>query len=122
MSIDKRRFPRANISCKISTIFGERLLVFSSHTENIGVGGIMSILEEKLRISTVVNLELLLPNREKPLKCKGQVAWVREINPQEINPRFFNTGIEIIDISDSNQAEISKFVDTLISEGQGDKR
>ena len=115
MSIDKRRFPRANIPCKISTVFGERLLVFSSHTENIGGGGTMTILEEKLHISTVVDLKLLLPHREKSLKCTGQITWVTEMNPKETNPRLFNTGIEFMDVSDSDQDQIKKFVDTLIS-------
>ena len=116
MFIDKRHFPRANVRCKISTIFGERLLVFNSHTENIGIGGIMTILEEKLCISTALDLELLLLGREKPLKCTGQVVWVMEINPPEIKPRLFSTGIQFIEINDYDREEIRKFVEAIISQ------
>ena len=117
MSIDKRQFPRADIPCKVSTIFGERLLVFNSHTENIGIGGIMTILEEKLHISTVVDLELLLLDRQKHLKCRGQVVWVKEIDPKQINPCLFETGIQFIDISDSDRIEIRRFVNIPSSQG-----
>ncbi len=120
MPIDKRQFPRANITCKISTVFGERILVFNSHTENIGVGGIMTILEEKLRISTVLNLELLLLSKELPLKCTGQVIWVKELNPPEIKPRLFNTGIQFLEIEDSDREEIKTFVNSISSESHED--
>jgi len=114
MSIDKRKFPRVNISCKISTVYGERLLVFNTHTENMGSGGMMTILEEKLHISTIVDVELLLPDREKPLKCTGKVAWVAEMNPKELKPHLFNTGIEFIDMAEFDNVYIRKFVDALL--------
>ena len=116
MVIEKREFPRVNVSCKISTVFGERLLVFNSHTENIGAGGINVIIEEKLAYSTVVDLKLFLLDREKPLKCKGRIVWVNEMKPTEINPRLFDTGIQFIEISNSDQEEIKKLVNTIFSQ------
>ena len=111
MFIERRQSPRADILCKISTIFGDRLLVFNSHSENAGVGGIMTILEEKLHISTIVDLELLLSGREKALKCKGQIVWVEEINPKQVSPCLFKTGIKFINMSDSDRAEMRKFME-----------
>lgn len=116
MAIEKRAFPRANISCKISTVFGERLLVFNSHTENISAGGIRVIIEEKIAYSTIVDLELFLLDREKPLKCKGRIVWANEMKPTKINPRLFNTGIQFIEISNSDQEEIKKLVGNIISQ------
>ena len=54
--IERRRFPRRTLVCKITAIFGERLLMLSSHTENVGIGGIRVILQEKLHISTEVEI------------------------------------------------------------------
>lgn len=113
---ERRQFPRANIACKISVVFGERLLVFNCHTENIGKMGIRVILEEKLNISTNVGIELFLADRQQPLKCKGQIIWDKEINPTGIGPRFFDTGIKFTEISGPDKEDIGKLVDTLISQ------
>lgn len=122
MFTEKRESPRVNILCKISCIFGERLLVLDSHTENISVTGMRVILEERLSISTVVEIELFLLNMGKPLKCKGQIIWTTEINPIETKPRLFDTGIKFIEIDNSSQEEIKKFVTASISKMRGDKR
>ncbi len=121
MKIEKRRFPRASIVCKITAVFAERLLVFNSHTENIGEGGIRVILEEKLHISTEVEVELFLLDRERPLKCKGQVIWTEEISPVGTEPRFFDTGIEFMGISDPDQTDVRKLVNALLAQEQGEK-
>ncbi len=121
MFIEKRKFPRVNIPCKISCVFGERLLVFNNHTENLSATGMRVILEEKLSISTIVDIELLLLDREKHLKCKGQIVWTKEINPPETEPRIFDIGIKFIEINDSSQEELKKFVNALISKAHGDK-
>lgn len=115
MFAEKRGFPRANVACKISVVSGERLLIFSSHTENIGAGGIRVIIEEKIEYSTAVDLDLFLLDKEKPLKCKGQIVWINEIKPTENKPRLFDTGIQFIEISDSDRRQIRKFVHTVLS-------
>jgi len=119
VEIEKRKFPRANVTCKISTNFGEKLLVFDSHTENIGEGGIRVILEENLNISTIVNVELFLLEKELPLRCKGKVVWAKEMKPEQIRPRLFDTGIKFIEINDYNKEEIGKLVNNLIVQGKG---
>lgn len=117
--LERRRFPRGILMCKISAIFEERLLMFNSHTENVGIGGIRAILQEKLHLSTEVEVELFLENREKPLKSKGQIIWVRELNPKNIKPRFFDTGIKFIGMSTSDQELLKNTVHALFV--QGDK-
>lgn len=112
---EKRTFPRVNIPCKISCIFGERLLVFKNHTENISATGIRIILQEKLSVSTMVDLELFLSDREGHLKCKGQIVWIREISPTGTEPHLFDTGIKFIDVNDSEREELKKFVNAIIS-------
>ena len=118
MGIEKRKFPRANISCKISTVFGERLLVFNCHTENIGEGGAGVTLEEKLNISTIVDIELFL-NKEIPIRCKGKIVWSSEMKPVGISPRLFNTGIEFIGIDDYSREEIIRLVNSFLAQARG---
>ena len=115
MDIEKRKFTRANISCKISTVFGERLLVFNCHTENISEEGAGVILEEKLNISTIVDIELFL-DKEIPIRSKGRIVWASEMKPVGISPRLFNTGIEFISIDDYSKEEIKRLVNSLTAE------
>jgi hypothetical protein len=117
--MDKRRFPRARLTCKISASFADRLLVFDTHTENIGAGGIRTILEERLNDSTVVDLDLFLPGRELPLRCKGRVAWAKEIDPFGIRPRLFDTGIEFVGLDELNQQELKKTISEIIAQEKG---
>lgn len=118
MFTEKREFHRIKIACKISIASTEKQLVFNCHTEDISAGGIMVIIEEEIIPPTVVDLELFLWYEEKPIKCKGQIAWVNEIVPKETKPRLFNTGIKLIEISDSDREEIAKFVNNIISTWQ----
>lgn len=112
---EKREFPRANMICKISVVFGERLLVFNVHTENIGEKGVRIILEHKLHPPTDVDLELFVSSREKSVKCKGQIAWVKEMVPKEIKTPLFDTGIRFIDIDASDREEIKSLIKDLLS-------
>ena len=115
MAIEKRLFHRINIVCKISAIFGDRLLVFNTHTENISEGGIRVILEEKLNVTTQVDIELYLFHAELPIRSKGEVAWTAELKPEKIRHRLFYTGIKFIEISDHNKNEIKKLVEEILA-------
>lgn len=118
MFTEKREFHRIKIACKISLVLSQKHLAFNTHTEDISAGGMMIILEEEVAPSTVVDLELFLWYEEKPIKCKGKIVWVNEITPKETKPRLFNAGIKFIEISDSDRAEITKFVNSIISTWQ----
>ena len=115
MSVEKRKFPRANVVCKISTIFAERVLVFNAHTENIGEGGIRVILDEKLHVPTDVALELFLEGRNCPIVCKGEITWVKNINPIEIGPPLYDTGISFQDIAIDDRKVIQDLVTGILA-------
>ena len=115
MVIEKRKFPRVEVICKISTVYAERLLVFDAHTENVGEGGIRVILQQRLNASTPVNLELFLSQTKEPVKCQGEVVWANEIKPEGVNPRLYDTGIKFLEIDNQNKDIISEFVRSAIS-------
>jgi len=117
-NIEKRTDRRLNIACKIKFIINDKQSVFSAHTENISAGGMMVIIGEEIALSTIVDLELFLWNKDKPLKCRGQIAWANEITPKETKPRLFNTGIKFLEMSDTDKAQISEFVNNIISSWQ----
>ncbi len=112
---EKRKFPRADMICKISTVYAERTLVFEAHTENVGEGGIRVILPQRLNVPTVVELDLFLSEKEAPLRCKGEVVWANEIKPEGVKPRLYDTGIKFTEIIDQNKGSIRQLVRSLVS-------
>lgn len=115
MFTEKREFPRGNFFCKITAIFGERLLVFNSYTENISEGGLKVFLEEKLHVSTIVDLELFLVENEPPIKCKGELVWVNEIISKETEREpLFDTGIKFSEIAPQDKKKINEMVKKMI--------
>jgi c-di-GMP-binding flagellar brake protein YcgR len=114
MAIERRQFPRVTLICKMTLTCGQKSLVYSSHTENVSVGGMRLILEEKLPVRRELEVELFLPDRQKSIKCKGQTIWVREVSPPGVNPRFFDTGIEFMDMSDASKGILTEAINTFL--------
>lgn len=108
---ERRTAPRAMFPCRIMISSPVRLLV--SHTENISVGGIRVMLEERLSPFTMVGIELYF-DKNKPIKCKGKIAWVKEItNPVERAANMFDTGIKFVDLSEFDKLYIKKLVSSV---------
>ncbi len=116
---DRRKFPRVdvkysvNIICEGTVIIGEpRDYTFHTYTENLSEGGVKVILEQRLKISSLVQLELFIGDKKTPpIKCKGSVVWVDKINPDGTKPDLFATGIQFVDFrSHIDQESIGNLV------------
>jgi Tfp pilus assembly protein PilZ len=118
MQIERRQFSRVTVLCKVIVSYGERLLMFDTHTENLGVGGMRIIIGEGLIVNAELEVELFLPDRGKMLKCKGRVAWSKEMAPRGINPRFFDTGIEFTKIEESDREMLQGTINALMTQVQ----
>ena len=109
---ERRIFTRALFPCKILISSPVRML--TSHTENVSEGGIRVILEEKVPVFTMVGIELFV-DKNKPMKCKGKVAWIKEIiNPIERQATMYDVGIKFVDLSDFDKVYIKKLVDACV--------
>src|SRR5512135_1910559 len=94
---EKRRFVRANIPCKI-IIYLPAEHTITTHTENIGAGGVRVVIDEKLDIFSTVSFELYLQNRV--IAGKGRIVWVVD-RPVEATDETdsYDTGIEFREIA-----------------------
>ena len=111
---EKRRFVRADFPCKI-TIHTPQAHIVTSHTENIGAGGIRIIIEEKIDIFSVVDLKIYLD--DKPISSKARIVWVVERRPPlGHKASMFDTGIEFYQINEKDRNTIRKLVETIISD------
>jgi len=115
MAKEKRMFPRANLTCRISVILDFRILVFNSEIENIGEGGIRVTLDEKLPVSTPLTLEISVTDKKIYIKCKGEVIWANEKKLTKDERYVFDTGIKFTNLSNSKKEEIRSLVTSFFS-------
>ncbi|MGD9014534.1 MAG: PilZ domain-containing protein [Candidatus Omnitrophota bacterium] len=102
--INRRQFPRANYPCKVIVLGSSAKEVISTHTENIGKGGICVILSKELPKFFPVEIILYLKDGEGPLECNARIVWCVKT---EID---FDTGIEFLDIDDNSRTRIGRIV------------
>ncbi|MBL7156807.1 MAG: PilZ domain-containing protein [Candidatus Omnitrophica bacterium] len=85
----------------------------STHTENIGAGGICVILDEDLGLFQGVDLEVDLENGVPiNIKCSGTVVWV--VKKRDIKGKaalHYDTGIEFVDLNEESKNRITKIVE-----------
>jgi len=110
--VEKRRFPRADITCRI-IIYFPREHSITTRTENIGCGGLRVILKEDLHVSLIVGVEIFLDG-DNDVQCKGKIVWKLEIkNPSSKEP-LYDFGIEFLDIKSGDKERINKLVYSLL--------
>ncbi len=113
--INRRKFPRANYKCLIYIKKKGSSKSISTHTENIGAGGICVLIKENLGLFKGVNLEIHLEDEETPIKCAGTAVWVVKKRPEKKqDPYSYDTGIEFVDLDDNQRERITKIVDYIL--------
>ena len=111
--INRRKFPRIHYKCLIYIKKANSTKTISTHTENVGAGGICVILNEDLGLFQGVNLELALENGiPSNIACSGTIVWVIKEHPvKEKDAIQYDTGIEFVDINKEGENRISKIVE-----------
>jgi len=102
--INRRKFPRANYPCKVIVLAGGLKETFSTHTENIGIGGICVVLSRELPKFFPVRTILYLKDGEGLLECSGRIVWSIKTDVD------FDTGIEFLDIREADIVRIEKII------------
>lgn len=112
--LDRRRFPRANYCCKIN-IKRKHMppKVASTHTENIGLGGICVLINEDLKLFRDVALQLYLEDGKPPIDCEGTVVWVVKEAGVKGTPNY-DTGIEFTNMKEEDKTRIAAIVNEVL--------
>ena len=77
---------------------------FSTHTENIGKGGVCVILDKSLEKFCSVTLTIYLKDGFPPLESDGRVVWAVK------RKGIFDTGIEFLNIQAKDVERIERIV------------
>ena len=113
--INRRRFPRANYKCLISIQKRLTSKTISTHTENIGAGGICVLLKEDLGLFQGVDIELYLDEAKPPIKSGGTIVWVvKKSEPKQKGVYMYDTGVEFIDIRPEDREKITEIVEDIL--------
>ncbi len=113
-SKERRKFIRVDCPCEITTqtASGSRI---STHVKNISAGGLRVFLSEKLKISSIIKIDIYQISKE-PISCKGNIVWVfTRKNPDNKDELMFDTGIEFSQIENKDLEEIKKLVTYVIA-------
>jgi len=113
--IEKRKFPRLSIQTEV--VYNKDAVAKKekkSFTKDISQGGICLIVYEKVEVSDILELQILLPDGIKPICATGKVAWVKKFlieGPYGGGDRY-DVGIEFIKINNKEKTELEKFLFT----------
>ena len=110
--VDNRKFPRVNCPCEVTVFIKGQKEEIRTHTENIGVGGICVSLSKELARYHSVDLILRLKDEFEPVVCEARVVW--SVKSKD----YFDTGIEFLNINDSDVSRIERLVEVCLKTSQ----
>jgi len=113
--INRRKFPRANYPCKITVKRKDHPDSLSTHTENIGIGGICVMLPKDLGIFAPVEIKLDLLDNSPSIECDGAIVWI-VTKKQEKDPASYDTGIEFTNLKRKDSDRIINVIDRVLKE------
>ncbi len=90
-------------------------------TKNISGGGVCLITREKMKLETVVAMEIKFPKMNKPILTTAQVIWRSEskLGPSPAGHTRFDNGIEFMQISETDRQQIIKYVEAELEKEKG---
>ncbi len=70
------------------------------------------MLFEKVKVGTILRIELSLPTKDEPIVAKGKVVWIEkfEIISVKFTSTTYDCGIEFVDISPRDQQIINHHI------------
>lgn len=87
MSVDKRKHERLHIKEQVNTPDSKVIT-----GRNVSLGGICILMENKLDIDSLIDVEFYLPGNSNKFTAHAKVKW------REKSDKGYETGLEFIDI------------------------
>jgi type IV pilus assembly protein PilZ len=104
-SQDERKEDRLNVSLQVS--YNSYTEFITEYTKNVSRGGIFINTKRHYEVGETVELALFVPEMERPVKIKGEVAHVKTHNiPDEDS----GIGVNFVDIDPESRTALVDFI------------
>lgn len=100
------------VSTRFSLVYGVGPRVINQGVAvNLNRGGVFIEADRQFPVDSMVEMELLLPEEEKPVQCRGRIAWVN--HPEWVkNPSLpHGMGVRFIDLSERATRAIARHIE-----------
>jgi len=110
---ERRQFVRLGIDVDVSweksTVDKSVDSVSGAKTKNISAGGVCLIVDDPISVGDQLKIKFQLPN-QLVIEAVGVVLWASEFGIGEGQGKKYDTGIQFLEISENDVAQINKFV------------
>lgn len=107
---NKRQFPRIHVGCEVVIHPSGKRKAFRTKTENVGMGGICVLLNERIERFDRCNLGLDLADGEPPIQFSGRSVWIIPCRDVKSSKMSFDTGIEFLEVDEQNRKRLEAFL------------
>lgn len=83
----------------------------SYDVKKISLGGMLVETDHEFEVDTKFQMELIFPEEKGSIKFRGRITSSLEIPNRE--PKFYDTGIEFVEMSKEDRARLKEFLDYL---------
>lgn len=110
MGADRRKYARLDLALTVSykvagQAEGNPVDPREAISSDVSLGGLRLMAPTELRNGTMLDLEILLGEEEKPISAEGEVMWQNKISDTS-----YETGVMIRNMPDADKSEFMKFV------------
>ena len=111
-SLDRRGAKRVTVCYPMSYRILGMGHSLHSMSKDISGTGLCMITETHIPPGCVLQIEITVPNRARPIHTIGRVAWCEPLVRAELprSPRLYETGSHLLDISPEDQALLSRLL------------
>ncbi|MBN1689083.1 MAG: PilZ domain-containing protein [Candidatus Omnitrophica bacterium] len=114
---NKRKFPRVNIQCQVVIHPHTAPKPIEAVTENLGARGACVLLNEPLERFTPCRIRLELKKDKPAVECSARTVWIVKTQEGRSRTKYcYDTGIEFLEMSDSDSQNIREFIEEHLSQ------
>jgi len=109
--MERRRFIRinANVVIKVEEMMG-KITTSKAVSKNISLGGLLFEYYKPFPLSTVLSLELRIPEIGKRLECYAKVVRVEEI----VSGTVYDIGVSFMSMDEIDLSELNRYIQIKI--------
>ncbi len=110
LHVSQRNAPRVPLKLSVHYGVGDEERQLHEYSINVSTGGLFIETDEPPPALTPLRLEFFLPGQERPIRCRGQVAWLNAEDGQQ-HPRLpKGMGVQFVDMSLEDMRLIRSFI------------